>query len=68
LKRKLSAEAGITLIEVFAHDLSFKRLAELLQAAEVPIRPIPDEKRYVYQALYRYAERYRAAAARGEAV
>jgi len=68
LKRKLSAEAGITLIEVFAHDLSFERLAALLQAAGVPIRPIPDEKRYVYQALYRHAERYRAAAARGEVV
>lgn len=62
LKRRLSAEAGITLIEVFPQDLSFDRLAELLRAAGVPLRSIPDEERYVYQALYRHSERYRAAA------
>jgi len=62
LKRHLSLEAGIKLIEVFAQDLSFERIMELLQAAGVPTRPIPDEKRYVYQALVRLSERYRAAA------
>jgi len=61
LKRQLSREAGITLIEVFPEDLSFERLAELLHSAGVPLRPIPDEQRYVYQALRRHAGKYRAA-------
>jgi len=60
LKRQLSREAGITLVEVFPHDLSFERLAELLGTAGVCLRTIPDERRYVYQALRRHAERYRA--------
>ncbi|MBY6277418.1 hypothetical protein [Symbiobacterium thermophilum] len=68
LKRQLSEAAGIRLIEVHPPDLSFVRLSELLRAAGVPLRDVPDEERYVYQALLRHSERYRAAVRQEAAV
>lgn len=64
LKRELSLQAGIRLTEIWAGDLSFERIGDMLTALGIPLKPIPDEMRYVYHALVRFAARYREAAAR----
>lgn len=60
LKRTLSAQAGIKLAEIHPRNLTFEYLDRVLTEMGVPLRPVPDEKRYVYQALLRYSEQYRA--------
>lgn len=64
VKRTLSAQAGFRLAEVDAANLSFEYIEQLLAGMGVPLRPVPDEKRYVYQALVRYADQYRFKALR----
>lgn len=59
LKRTLSAERQIRLIEVRAEDLTFGRLAELLRAAGVPLNPNPKTKWHLYTLLERAAGEYR---------
>lgn len=59
LKRTLSVQAGFKLVEIHALNLSFEHIDQVLAELGVPIRPVPDEKRYVYQALRRYADQYR---------
>lgn len=66
LKRVLSAQAGFTLVEIDARSLSFESIDQLLVRMGVPLMPVPDEKRYVYQALRRYADAYRFKALREE--
>jgi len=68
LKRELSARARIKLGEVHARDLCFGRVEQVLIDLGVPTRPVPDEKRYVYQELLRYSERYRAKVRQDELV
>lgn len=64
LKRRLIRKAGIKLIEIWPHQLSFWYLDKALSEAGVPLRPIPDDQRYVYLALDHLAAAYRASAAR----
>ncbi len=64
MKRALSAQAGFRLAEVDACNLSFECIEQLLADMGVPLRPVPDDKRYVYQALLRYADQYRFKALR----
>jgi len=66
LKRQLSAEAGIRLVEINALNLTFEHIEEVLAGLGVPLRPVPDEKRYVYQTLQRCSEQYRAKVLRAE--
>ena len=67
LKRKWLEQAGLKLIEIWPHQLSFKHIEVELTAAGVPLMPIPDEKRYVYLALVHLAAEYRASVARHSA-
>jgi hypothetical protein len=67
LKRSLSQKAGITLIEVWGHQLSFEYLEGILRAHGVPIVPIADEQRCVYEMRTQMAETYRASALRSPA-
>ncbi len=61
LKRQRSAELGIRLIEVRAQDLTFPRLAQLLQEAGVPVTSQPCAAPHLYELLEKEAAAYRKA-------
>lgn len=61
LKRRRSTEMGIRLIEVRAHDLTFSRLAQLLQDAGVPVTTGPCAAPHLYALLEKETAAYRKA-------